>query len=336
MSSYDLIIVGLGPAGAYLGYCAQARGLKVLGVDRNDQWDATYGGWVDELPDVPLHWRGKPTVRFGGLGRVIEREYAIVDSATWRKQLLTFPVRYGTAEIPSANRVLIDGTEVFADVVVDARGAAIQPNSPVQQALGWFIDSAPNAWMDFAGQTFLYSFDTPRGHLVEETYLATSSVQEWSVLEEQLKRRFPQATPTAVEHVLIPLDSHEAAGPALAFGARAGFVNPITGYSLATSLAMAEPTLNALWGGGALPWRSREFRADRALLRLLSKTLTGLPRQQLHSLLRSLLTLPVYIQRRFLRMGDIRGTLMGMALVFARVDIGTKAGILRALWQRTG
>lgn len=326
-----MIIVGLGPAGAYLGHRAYARGLKVIGVDHSDTWTATYGGWVDELPRVPFHRVVKPSVRFGGLGRVIDRDYAIIDATTWRQELLDFPTVTGHAEIASANRVLIDGRPHLTDVIIDARGLTYTAGTPVQQALGWFIDDAPDAWMDFAGDTFLYSMPTPRGHLVEETYLATDNLHEWSDLEQRLRQRFPDAEPTGVERVLITLGGHDHCGPALPYGARAGFVSPITGYSVSTSIKMAEPTLDALWSGGQLPWRTRTFRSDRWLAERLQRVLLALPAEGLHQLLRALLTLPAELQRRFLALGDLAGTLACMPLVFAQVDNRTKAHILRAL-----
>ncbi|MEJ5927231.1 lycopene cyclase family protein [Corynebacterium sp. H128] len=331
MSSYDLIIVGLGPAGAYLGHRAHARGLKVLGVDRKDAWDATYGGWVDELPGVPLYSRTKPTVRFGGVGRVLEREYAIIDADRWRSQLLDFPIVIGEAEISNANSVLIDGQKHLTDVVVDARGMSYVAGQPLQQALGWFIDSAPDAWMDFRESTFLYSFDTPRGRLVEETYLAIADFHSWGELEGALSRRFPGKKPREVERVVIPLGRPPASKSALPFGARAGFINPITGFSLATAIRMAEPTLDALWGHGTLPWRTRAFRADRHLAELLQRALLNLEPPRVQHLLRALLRLPTPLHRDFLQLGNLRGTLVGMALVFAQVPLSTKLAIVRAL-----
>lgn len=327
MTAYDMIILGLGPAGAYLGHRATARGLKVLGIDPTTRWLATYGGWTDELVDAPLTHREFPSVRFGGLGYRLDREYGIIDGTAWRAQLLDFEVIEGTGEVLSANRVRSDGVEYLADVVVDARGCA--PVPPIQQALGWFIEDGPSTWMDFDGETFLYSFPTAQGHLVEETYLATAEPRDWKELEAKLRRRFPKATINGVEHVAISLAGYETPGPALGYGARAGFVNPITGFSVGTSISMAEPTLDALWSGGKLPWRTRTFRADRALAMRLQRTLLELRPDQIQELLRAILLSPFH--RRFLTLGDLQGTLMGMSWVFARVSVGTKLAILKAL-----
>lgn len=322
-----MIILGLGPAGAYLGHRATARGLKVLGIDPAERWHATYGGWVAGLADAPLHWRGFPSVRFGGLGYQLTREYGIIDNERWRAQLLDFEVIQRTAEVISAHKVRVGEQDFLADVVIDARGT--MPVPPLQQALGWFVDDGPTAWMNWDGDTFLYSFPTASGHLLEETVLATTEIHPWEELEAQLRKRFPGAQPRATEKVLISLTGRDWPGPALAFGARAGFVNPITGYSLETSISMAEPTLDALWVGGQLPWRTARFRADRALSLRLQRVLLRLEAAQVHEIMRALLLSPFYV--RFLSLGDFQGTLRGMAWVFARVSLRTKLAILRAL-----
>ncbi|MEJ5996771.1 lycopene cyclase family protein [Corynebacterium sp. H130] len=327
MTAYDMIILGLGPAGAYLGHRATARGLRVLGIDPVTTWSATYGGWVDELVDVPLAHRCYPSVRFGGLGYRLDREYGIVDSKAWREQLLDFEVLRATGDVLSANHVTAGGQEYMADVVVDARGLA--PTPPLQQALGWFLDDGPQTWMDFGTDSFLYSFPTRNGHLVEETYLAIDEPVAWEVLEDKLRKRFPDTEVRGVERVSISLAGHDSPGPALGYGARAGFVNPISGFSLGTSISMAEPTLDALWGEGKLPWRTPRFKLDRALAMRLQLVLLKLEPLQLQELLRALLLSPFHA--RFLTLGDLGGTLAGMAWVFARVSLGTKMAILKAL-----
>lgn len=327
MSAYDLIIVGLGPAGCILGNRAQARGLRVLGIDRSEKWTATYGGWVDELIDVPFYWQGQPRVRFGGLGHVLDREYGIVDADLWRAQLVTFDTVKAVGQILAANHVQAGGQDYWADVVVDGRGLELS-TGPVQQALGWFLDDGPTAWMDFAGPSFLYGFPTARGHLVEETVLATVEEVEWAQLEDKLQQRFPAAQPTAVERVLIPLGQQEHTGPALPYGARAGFINPISGYSLGTSLRFAEQTLDALWHGGKLPWRTRAFRTDKALCAWLLKVMLRVTANDQQRMLLAILRSPFH--KRFLTLGDPIGTFIGMLWVFAKVPLSTKIAIIKA------
>ncbi|QMV85346.1 hypothetical protein HW450_00855 [Corynebacterium hindlerae] len=322
MSTFDMIILGLGPAGAYLGHRATARGLKVLGIDPAAQWTATYGGWVDELADAPLFWRGFPSVRFGGLGYQLDREYGIIDNS-WRERLLNFEVLQESAEITSAYSVRVAGVEYQTQMLIDARGATPQP--PYQQAFGVFLDSGPVTWMDFHGETFQYSFPTPRGHLVEETLLVTATERPW----EQLASTLPQQQNTGEEKVLIPMGPQHYDSPALPYGARAGFINPVCGFSLGTSISLADATLDALWRGGPLPWRTRTFRADVALARRLQRVLLKLEPAQVQHLLKALLLSPFHA--RFLKLGDLPGTLTGMAWVFARVPLSTKAAILRAL-----
>lgn len=318
-----MIILGLGPAGAYLGHRATERGLKVLGIDPAPQWTATYGGWVDELADAPLFWRGFPSVRFGGLGYQLDREYGIVHNS-WRERLLNFEVLVDVAEITSAYSVRVAGVKYQTQVLIDARGATSQP--PYQQAFGVFVDKGPVTWMDFRGSTFQYSFPTPRGHLVEETFLVTANERPMGELVSKLPKQQIQGE----EKVLIPMGRQQYDGPALPYGARAGFTNPVSGFSLGTSISLADATLDALWQGGALPWRTRTFRADVALAHRLQAVLLALEPTQVQNLLKALLLSPFHA--RFLRLGDLGGTLAGMAWVFARVPFSTKAAILRALF----
>lgn len=327
MTAYDMIILGLGPAGAYLGHRAKARGLKVLGIDPAENWSATYGGWTDELADAPLVHSEYPSVRFGGLGYRLDREYGIINGEAWRAQLLDFEVIQATGEILSSNKVTANGQEYLAEVVVDARGNA--PTPPVQQALGWFIEAAPTTWMDWDNASFLYSFPTAKGHLVEETFLATSRLQDWEELEDKLRRRFPNARVSGTERVLISLGGSDTPGPALGYGARAGFVNPISGFSVGTSISLAEPTLNALFGTGMLPWRRRAFRLDRALALRLQQVLLTLEPADTTELMKTLLRSSCH--RRFLTLGDLTGTLLGMAWVFTAVPWRTKKAIAHAM-----
>ena len=47
---YDLVIIGLGPAGCMLGSRATHAGLRVLGIDPTPQWNNTYGIWDYQVP----------------------------------------------------------------------------------------------------------------------------------------------------------------------------------------------------------------------------------------------------------------------------------------------
>ena len=52
----DLIVVGLGPAGAALAYRAATHyGWRVLGIDPTTSWDKTLGVWVSDIPTWLAH-----------------------------------------------------------------------------------------------------------------------------------------------------------------------------------------------------------------------------------------------------------------------------------------
>ncbi|AKK03190.1 lycopene cyclase family protein [Corynebacterium epidermidicanis] len=340
-TTYDLIIVGLGPAGAALGHRAQARGLKVLGIDPQTRWVNTFGLFRDELPDwlsdIPVSSRSFPTARALRTHQ-LAREYVILDNDALRRRLLTFEVIQGHAEIQNSTRVQVGPNSFTADVVVDARGARMEEGMVAQQALGWFVTEpiAPN-WLDFDPRTgqFRYSFPTKHGTLVEQTLLATREVVDWDCLAAQLEADLDEK-PRAVEKVVIPLSPPQPTLSALPFGARAGFINPITGFSLATSFRMVDPTLDALWPKqgdhpNQLPFRTWQFRVDRALCTLIQSVLLELSPARLAEVLDVILGASIKTQRGFLGLGDPIGTLWGMMRVFVSVPLGTKVSILRVL-----
>lgn len=328
MSAYDLIIVGLGPAGSALGHRAHARGLRVLGLDPTTKWPATYGIFADELPswlvDAPCFSRSFPLAR-ALRERQINRQYCILDNEALRTRLQNFPIIRDPAEIRSSNSVMVAGKTLHADVVVDARGFSAAPGTPVQQAAGQFTrEEGPDLWMDFSGATgrFTYSFATPSGRLVEDTVLAAAHELPWDAFGD------------ADERVLIPLGPPPASA-ALPYGARAGFINPMSGYSLGTSLSFADPTLDALWPSTPtrrpLPWRTRTFRADRALCTLLQRVLIDVPPATLLEIMNPILVAPIDTQRAFLQLGNLLGTVRGMVHVFAHATNCTRIRIVRAL-----
>jgi lycopene beta-cyclase len=100
--------------------------------------------------------------------------------------------------------------------------------------------------------TFLYSFDLGDGTaLAEETSLVEREPVSDSVLRQRLERRlgrdFAQAA-QEVEHVRIAMGGSLPlrTGYVIGFGAAAGFVHPVTGYSVAASLRAAPRVANAV------------------------------------------------------------------------------------------
>jgi lycopene beta-cyclase len=100
--------------------------------------------------------------------------------------------------------------------------------------------------------TFLYAFDLGNGTaMVEETSLVERDAVSDAVLRQRLEQRlgrdFSQAT-QQVEHVRIAMGGSlpSRIGPVVGFGAAAGFIHPVTGYSVAASLRAAPRVARAV------------------------------------------------------------------------------------------
>ena len=100
--------------------------------------------------------------------------------------------------------------------------------------------------------TFLYAFDLGNGTaMVEETSLVEREAVSDAVLrqrlEQRLGRELSQAT-QQVEHVRIAMGGSLPSrfGHVVGFGAAAGFIHPVTGYSVAASLRAAPRVARAV------------------------------------------------------------------------------------------
>jgi len=283
-AAHDVAIVGGGPAALALASACAARalGAVVVAPPGSDRWGATYGTWVDDLdvrPDAAALrsclgtvW---PVVRLVGTREHrLRRPYARFDNAALAAHL--WP--HGSARVEGTVTVvrragdrriveLADGREVAARLVVDATGtssvlAGARRAPGVQVALGAFVPSTGTVedgsftlmdWSDRgwdAPPTFLYSMDLGGGRcLVEETSLVGPSVDE-RVLRDRLCARHGWASlpDGEVERVSIEMGGALPArgGLAAAFGAAAGYVHPVTGYSVAASLRAAPRVASAI------------------------------------------------------------------------------------------
>ena len=128
----SVLVVGGGPAGRALAAECAARGSETTLVDRAPEapWRATYGAWVDDLPP------GLPPPASVAEGRVIartthilERQYAVLDVPALRShlddRLAACGVRVLAGRVAGragSDIVLVDGTRLHADVIVDAGG----------------------------------------------------------------------------------------------------------------------------------------------------------------------------------------------------------------------
>jgi lycopene beta-cyclase len=281
----DVAVVGGGPAGRALTSRAAAVGLTtaVLDPDPHRPWPATYGIWTDEIPtwlpdDVVGAAMPEATARARTLHH-LGRAYSMLDTAALQVALTaddgTTAVRRAAVGTRPAGRdtaVLLDGGgEVRARVVVDASGPrrvlSALPAAGARAAqtafgvvlpddgriahtfMDWTADHGEDGW-----PSFLYAVPLGGGRLLlEETSLARRPGLDVAILRRRLRAKLAARgvevdEGAATELVAFPVDipPTRGVGATVAFGAAAGVVHPATGYSLATSLVMADPVVAAL------------------------------------------------------------------------------------------
>lgn len=310
---FDVAVVGLGPAGRALASACAGRGLGVLAIDPvpHAVWTPTYGLWADELgalpPAVVRSRMGHPEIRAHGV-HDLDRTYVVLDNAATQAALPLTGVEVETGRLDDAG---LAGLRRRARVVVDARGARPAGRvpgdaAPAQTAAGLVLDAADAApalagaealLMDFTPDwaedpsrpdgpaSFLYALPLGGGRvLVEETCLAAAPGLGIDVLSQRLHRRLTRrgvdaaalAAPLGREIVRIPLHGRGARPVAgtLAVGTAGRGGHPVTGYSVAHSLAQAAPLAAAIAAGHLRepdPVRPADLAralALRALLRL--------------------------------------------------------------------
>ena len=230
--TYDVVVIGGGPAGRALARACAQEGLHTAIVDRQPDrvYTATYGAWADELPAGTPTAAVSTTVRaYARTEHLIPRTYVVLDNA----KLHELPEEVEVLRQPAPARYTFNAT--------GARKGRAE-----QTAVGTVIesDSTETTLMDWRdGDTFLYT--VPLGGnrvLVEETCLARRPGMSLKVLRERLHARLQPGGEE--ERVRFPLDAPRAEG--LAFGAAAGFIHPATGYSVATSLTLAPRVARAI------------------------------------------------------------------------------------------
>jgi len=283
----DVAIVGGGPAALALAAACAQRSLRtaVIAPRDSDRWTATYGTWIDDLDErhdaVALRscfatvW---PVVRLVGTREHrLRRPYARFDNSALAAHLSTATFERVEALVVGVRREgdrrvieLAGGDDLVASLVVDATGVSSRlvgsrRAAGVQTALGAFtardgtvepgeftlMDWSDRGWSD--PPTFLYSMDLGGGKcLVEETSLVGPRVDD-DLLRARLCARhgwstFPDAE---VERVSIEMGAALPRRTPLvaAFGASAGFVHPVTGYSVSASLRAAPRVAEAIARG---------------------------------------------------------------------------------------
>ena len=133
-----------------------------------------------------------------------------------------------------------------------AYGVHTEATGAVQAGSFTLMDWSTPAGASASPATFLYAFDLGNGTaMVEETSLVERDAVSDAVLRQRLEQRlgrdFSQAT-QQVEHVRIAMGGSlpSRIGPVVGFGAAAGFIHPVTGYSVAASLRSAPRVARAV------------------------------------------------------------------------------------------
>jgi len=223
-----------------------------------------------------------PQVRVvGKIERQLERPYGIFDNALLQKYLSHDAITMRRGEVIQVDRgsddelvvQLSTNERIGAKVVFDCGGTQSSLLKRINRHVGGFqsaygiftesigaVEAGSFTLMDWSTPkgasstpaTFLYSFDLGDGTaLVEETSLVEREPVSDSVLRQRLERRlgrdFAQAA-QEVEHVRIAMGGSLPlrTGYVIGFGAAAGFVHPVTGYSVAASLRAAPRVANAV------------------------------------------------------------------------------------------
>ncbi|KOV79324.1 lycopene cyclase family protein [Nocardia sp. NRRL S-836] len=301
---YDVLVIGGGPGGRALSRACAQEGLSTAIVDRQPHrvWTATYGAWADELPHgTPVAATSTRVRAYAREEHEIERTYVVLDNA----RLHELPETVTVLQRPAPARHTFNAT--------GARKGRAE-----QTAVGTVIesDSTEATLMDWrGGDTFLYT--VPLGGnqvLVEETCLARRPGMPLAELRERLDAR--QLPGVREERVRFPLDAPRQKN---AFGAAAGFIHPATGYSVATSLALA-PRVAAAIKAGEDPWQviwSRKARAVHALRRFGLESLLRMDAEQTRDFFEVFFRLPPELQRAYLSgREDLAGTTAAMLALF--------------------
>lgn len=307
--TFDVVVIGGGPAGRALARACAHEGLHTAIVDRHPHRPptATYGAWADELPPGTPSKSVSTTVRaYAREEHLIQRTYVVLDNA----KLHELPDTVEVLQRPEAARYTFNAT--------GARKGRAE-----QTAVGLVIesDSTETTLMDWRGNgdTFLYTVPLGEGRvLVEETCLAGRPGIPLDELRRRLHtREGAHRNSEEEERVRFPLDSPRAGG--LAFGAAAGFIHPATGYSVATSLQLAprvaravarnEDPKHVIWSRKARMVHAMRMRGLEALLRLS-------PEETL-DFFEVFFRLDVELQRAYLSgREDVTGTAAAMLALF--------------------
>jgi lycopene beta-cyclase len=348
-------VLGGGPAGRALASACAESGLGTTLVDpRPDKpWTSTYGAWSDELPDgVPIAARAPVTRAIGTEHHVLDREYVVLDNTRLQVLHPSVHVEAGksmsiTLDAHSSSVRLADGRTLTAKLVVDATGAPPSRGRVEQTAAGVVVSAAEAEPVLGDGEalimdwrqpvttgvdwpTFLYAVHLgPDRVLLEETSLARRPGLPVAELRTRLASRLKaHGVPLSAteEQVRFPVDLHRSTR--LAFGAAAALVHPATGYSVATTLALAPQVAAAI--ADALPKGPRAARAAakqvvwspaakvvHTMRRHGLRALLAMPAEQVPEFFDLFFRLPDELRRSYLSdREDVAGATRAMAELF--------------------
>ena len=377
----DVVIVGGGPAGSALARDCQVCGLDVLIVDPrgNGGWSSTYGTWVDDLDvrndaadlknALRVVW---PQVRVvGAKEHRLDRAYGFFDNEKLRTYLQVVPVHSSTAEEVvrdrESNGFLVrcaDSTRIATRLVIDAGGSRSSllarhrhHEGGVQSAFGVVTRSAPNAYRDcftlmdwsvvHRDPTFLYTVDFGDGSvLLEETSLFRHVPLDPRLLEDRLVERVGEMPREYVEHVEIPMGGGvpSTSRTVVGFGAAAGYVHPVTGYSVAASLRASGRVADAIHRGVSMDlaeedrvrhaWEAvwpTSLRRTRALHQYGLASLSRFDGADVQEFFDTFFSLPTADWSAYLRIDTSPATIAGvMAKFFARMSWQIRAKVMAA------
>jgi len=277
------VVAGGGLAGSLIALAVGQRGrARVTLIERdetlggNHTWSFHDGdleqeehAWLEGL--VSCRWP-RYQVQFPGGARTIESGYATIESSLFAPRVAEqlaacgVSVRVDTpvAEVGATEVRLGDGSTVTGDVVIDARGPAVQATSGrggYQKFVGLEVElSADGPWgvpllMDGTvaqegGYRFIYVLPfSKRRVLIEDTVYAEDPDLNVPACERAIAAYARQAGADVARVVrletgVLPLPCDAEAGPSsparpLAVGYRGGFFHPVTGYSLPLAVRAA-------------------------------------------------------------------------------------------------
>lgn len=299
---------------------------------------------------------------------LIDRAYGAFDNDQLRSALLDnvrcVDARVGELRQGSQHGVVLcaNGDEYTADLVVDARGTTATGGKgdtvgyqtayglnlavseldrrgmggDVMTLMDWRPASA--AVRNVAPPTFLYAMPWGDGSgLVEETSLCDHPGYEHADLRQRLAQRMGGDLTSDASHVEVVEIAMSASVPprsaeVMRFGAAAGLVHPVTGYSVAAALRLAAPVADAVvrafdaGGGGrqvrdaawAALWSS-PMRRTRALHRMGASITRGLDADDIADFFDCFFDLPVVTWAPYLRVdAEPREVRRAMLAVFGR------------------